>query len=240
MVTQQLAYRVRHYDIEQGKAQLPVGVTNDGYIEGYLAVFNVVDLHGERIRPGAFSKSIAERVSKGKVPLMLKHFAHGGDAVDVAGVITEAKEDDYGVWIHAEFLNTDLAQNARKTIVSSQEKGVQWYFSIGYIVLNYTNVLVGDEYVKELIECKLCEGTVTLHPVNENCLVVNAKSLNADDLSAGRDTRSREEGSDKQASCENTGETVVAGMDKTIRMKSMDMEMLTASLTMKGLVKWMN
>lgn len=145
----------------------------NGYIEGYLAVFNNVDQQGDRIIKGAFSKSIAERVSAGKVPLMAVHFAHGGDVKEVIGIITQAKEDDYGLWVHAELSSTPLAQEIRVKVM----EGMIWGLSVGYNLLKWQESKVDDRYILDLLECRLVEGTVTVHPANELAVITSAKSV---------------------------------------------------------------
>lgn len=155
--------------------------TGNGWVEGYLAVFGNVDSQKERIVRGAFSKSIQERVPAGKVPLMTRHFLYGGDVGDVVGNITQAKEDDYGLWIHADLSAVQAAQELRVKI----HEGSVWGLSVGYEVLRWqTNA---DESGKvesvDLLECKLVEGTVTVRPANERAVITAAKSIQ-DEISA--------------------------------------------------------
>jgi len=145
------------------------------YIEGYLAVFDNVDQGGDRIIKGAFAKSIKERVRAGKVPLMVKHFAYGGDVTDAIGLITEAREDDYGLWIHADLSSVQLAKDTHTKIT----EGIVWGMSVGFQLLRYEEVREGDDWILELKECRLVEGTVTVRPMNEEAVIHRAKSLRA-------------------------------------------------------------
>ncbi|KKL50665.1 hypothetical protein LCGC14_2303230, partial [marine sediment metagenome] len=95
----------------QMKAKTPT--SRRGSVEGYLSAFNVIDHQGDVVRPGAFTKSIAERGQAGKIPLMVRHFAAGGDILDCVGTITELKEDDYGLWFSAEFHPDQRSQDVR-------------------------------------------------------------------------------------------------------------------------------
>jgi len=146
---------------------------DNGWIEGYLAVFGNVDQGGERIVKGAFSKSIRERVPAGKVPLMVSHFMYGGDTNEVIGTITEAREDDYGLWIHAELSSVQLAQDTRQKVLEGHVKGL----SVGYSLIRWEEKKDGDSYVMDLLECKLLEGTVTVKPMNESAVITAAKAV---------------------------------------------------------------
>lgn len=145
-----------------------------GYIEGYAAIWDVVDHQRERIFRGAFSKSILERVAAKKVPLQIKHFIHGGDAVETIGIITEAKEDDYGLWIHAELSSTSTAQDIRTKVLEGIVNGL----SIGLSVLEYDETYTDEGYViGNIKEARIDEVTVTVKPANEYALITAAKNI---------------------------------------------------------------
>jgi len=69
-------------------------------IKGYLSVFGVKDLQGEKIIKGAFAKSISERGpgsnSKYKILMLWMH-----DFCDPIGQFTVLKEDNYGLYFEA-------------------------------------------------------------------------------------------------------------------------------------------
>jgi len=143
-----------------------------GWIEGYLAVFGNVDQQDERILPGAFTKTIQERVPTGKVPLMAMHFGWGGDVNEVIGTITEAREDAKGLWIHADLSKVSLAQDIRTKILEGHVRGL----SVGYRVIQAASVVEEGKTVMELSELMLREGTVTVKPANEEAGITDAKS----------------------------------------------------------------
>ncbi len=144
-----------------------------GWLEGYASVFNVIDQQAEVVRPGAFTKTIAERVSAGKVKLMTMHMAFGGDTMEVIGTIASAKEDTRGLWIHADFASTDHAQEARKLAVEGHVSGL----SIGYNAMAAAPLTEDGKTIIELTELRLLEVTLTARPVNELALVTDAKGL---------------------------------------------------------------
>lgn len=158
------------------EAELVVGKaeTGSGWIEGYASIFDVVDLGGEVVRPGAFTKTIAERVAAGKVKIMAQHMAYGGDALDVVGTITVAKEDDRGLWIHAELASTDFAQEIRKLVDEKHLSGL----SIGYKPIRWEEKSDADgRRIFYLLEVKLMEVTLTARPMNDDARVTASKSL---------------------------------------------------------------
>jgi len=157
-----------------------------GWIEGYLAVFGNIDRQGERIAKGAFAKSVAERVPKGIIPLMARHFAYGGDARDTIGTITEAKEDEYGLWIHADMLPDDDSQLIRQKVASGGVKGL----SVGFELLRWEEVEEDGKYVLEIREARLSEGTVTVRPANESAVITAAKAVSDAAANLGSDASS--------------------------------------------------
>ena len=147
-----------------------------GYLEGYLAVWDNVDYQNEVMVKGCFSRSIKQVVAARKVKLMSKHFAHGGDAPECIGTIVEAKEDDHGLWIRAEFSSAADAQNIRTKVVEKHINGL----SVGFYAIDWEerSEKRGDEIVSIVYhkECRLAEGTVTVKPVNDLAEVTAAKS----------------------------------------------------------------
>lgn len=164
-------YRYRGIGGEDAKA-LTTG-DDPGWIEGYLAVFGNPDQYNEVILKGAFAKTLSELVPARRVPLMVRHFCHGGDAVDCVGTVVEAREDDYGLWIKAEFAKTTLAQEIRQLVVDKHVQGL----SVGYQIINAQAVQIEDKHYVGLTELRLREGTITCKPVNEEALITAAKAI---------------------------------------------------------------
>lgn len=145
--------------------------TDTGTVSGYASVWDVVDQQGDIMRRGAFAKSIKERVAAGKVPLMVKHFALGGDMPEAIGVVTEAREDDYGLWISAMLYKTQLAQETREKLKTSPNL---FGMSVGFmrVAAGQKKIDTGHEYK----EVKLYEVTVTALPAVEET-TAGAKSM---------------------------------------------------------------
>jgi len=151
-----------------------------GWLEGYAATWDNIDLSGQVMVKGCFARSIKEAVAAGKIKLMSRHFKEGGDAFECIGTITEAKEDDVGLWIRAEFAGTADAQSIRTKVVEGHVKGL----SVGFMPLRYEirNTESEDGSVRDVVahlESKLVEVTTTVKPVNDMAEIVAAKSIPA-------------------------------------------------------------
>ena len=149
----------------------------NGWIEGYASAYNNVDLSSEIMLPGCFARSIQQVVPAGKVPLMARHFAHGGDSLECIGRITDAKEDDYGLWIHAELSSSSIAQDIRRLVL----EGMVDSLSVAFRALRFSfddPAAVGKSGAPVIRhqECALLEVTVTQRPCNPAALITAAKS----------------------------------------------------------------
>lgn len=177
-----------------GKADIP---ENDpGSISGYLAVFGNVDQSGEIIQKGSFARTINAKFGNGgTIPLMIKHFASGGDTKQCVGSIVSAKEDDFGLWIEATFDLCEAAQDTRGKIARKHVKGLSvGFFPVAYemrppanddekAALEKSQLGQKDPRDEILIwkECELAEGTITVRPCNVEAQIMNVKALPDDD-----------------------------------------------------------
>lgn len=71
-------------------------------VMGYAAKFGNIDLHGDMIMPGAFTKTIKERGPEGKNEIW---FLHDHDTSKVNGKPNILKEDDYGLYFEAKIVD---------------------------------------------------------------------------------------------------------------------------------------
>jgi len=138
-----------------------------GKLEGYASTFANFDRQGERVVKGAFKKSLPEFQRDGFIAV-----SHDWDSLPVA-TVTEAFEDDHGLFLSAEFHSTPLAQEARTIAQERLDRGKSVSFSIGYEVL-------GDEYVDEgrlLKDLKLFEVSLVNVPANPLATVTGVKAM---------------------------------------------------------------
>lgn len=132
----QLKAVVEEGDDEQGS----------GVVEGYASVFGNVDLGGDVVVKGAFTKTLKDRLKKGMIKLYDSHKVYEGTEA-VVGIVEEAKEDDFGLWFKARFSSVKRAQNIRTKI----KEGILNAVSFGYDVIKDTRDEQGGvRYLKEL------------------------------------------------------------------------------------------
>lgn len=149
--------------MEQSSFSLKVkgGVDDDGKFSGLLASFNTVDLGGDKIMPGAFTKTLAGGRT---FPLLWQH-----DPAQPIGSF-KATETSAGLQIDGELILTiQTAANARELLRRGVIKGL----SIGYDTLK--SDFVGD--VRELTEIRLHEGSIVTFPMNPAATVTSVKSM---------------------------------------------------------------
>jgi HK97 family phage prohead protease len=149
------------------------GAGQAGWLEGYAAIFGNIDATGETVRRGAFAKSLRERLPAGRIALMIRHVRDGGDALEVVGKVTQAREDDVGLWVHAEFGSDATSQAARGKVLEGLVTGL----SIGYVPLAGRETVVEGRRIYELTEVKLLEVTLTAFPANDLAGITAAKSI---------------------------------------------------------------
>jgi HK97 family phage prohead protease len=138
--------------------------TEEGYMVGYAATWHV-DSVGDQFQKGAFTKTIKESIGKHKIPLMVRHASNGGEVEDVVGVITDAREDDYGLLIWGKWHEDEKSNEIRKKVVGGKVDGL----SVGY-----------QEMKREgntIKEARLIETTITVKPCNVRARILDAKSL---------------------------------------------------------------
>ena len=102
---------------------------------GYGAVFNEdTEINGwegnfiERLAPGAFAKTLADRGDRVKI-----QFDHGMDTRFGGAPIAvpiELREDDRGLFVRARFVDTEAGRDARELIRSGAVDGMSFRFSV--------------------------------------------------------------------------------------------------------------
>jgi HK97 family phage prohead protease len=140
-------------------------VAADGTFTGVGAVYNNVDLGGDKILPGAFSRTLA---GSKQFPLLWQHSP--SDPIGSVKVTDTAQ----GLQVEGQLLLSDpTAQKAYSFLKAGILKGL----SIGYetVKANY----VDD--VRELAELKLWELSVVTFPMNTGAVVTGIKAMSDDE-----------------------------------------------------------
>jgi HK97 family phage prohead protease len=192
--------------------------TDYGYIEGYASVFNVVDSYGDTVLPGAFKKTLRERLKNGSIKLLDQHRTSTTDAL--IGVIEEAHEDEKGLWFKARFSCTALAQNARIKI----KEGILDALSIGYRTIKGEPDKETDGY--KIKEVKLYEISLVIWGANPDTFVEAVKS---EELETSTDVE--ETDTTKTDDVENEADTSTKDSDLVLQ-EAADAALISANLAL--------
>jgi HK97 family phage prohead protease len=157
---------------DDGKEQ-----ANSRRLRGYASVSEIQDLERDRIMPGAWQKTLSERVKSGKVPLMTKHVVSGGVAADTIGWMTEeSREDGIGLWADFVMLRSDLAAKAIDMCKTSLDLQKPVGLSVEFYPEKYDPNEFGGY---DIHEAKLIQVTLTTTPCNELSGVYAVKTVPA-------------------------------------------------------------
>lgn len=140
-----------------------------GEFEGYLSVFDVVDLGGDLVRPGAFKKTLSE---KKRFLLRYEHKYNIG--------YFEGNEDLVGLYVKGRLLLE--IEKAREAYALMKADPSLLAMSIGYNVLQEEWDKSSGENVRLLKELRLLEGSVVSFPMNPAAKITEVKSLTAEDI----------------------------------------------------------
>jgi len=141
-------------------------ITTDqsGLFEGYASTFNYVDRGNDMVVPGAFRQSLTERGPAG-IKLLWQH-----DAREPIGMIDEAFEDTYGLYIKGRLLlDVRRAQEAHRLMHSGALDGL----SIGFHTIQSD---VDQKNIRILREVDLWEVSLVTFPMNDKARIVSFKS----------------------------------------------------------------
>lgn len=158
-------------------AALGVQMPSDGIVEGYASTFDrEPDSYGDVIAKGAFARTLDEWRAKGgeglSIPLLYGH--NTDDPMHNIGKVTEAYEDERGLFVHAEFdADNPTAQYARKLA----SEGRIYQFSFAYAIRDAADVELADgTRAYELRDLDLYEVSLVQIPANQNAVVTGVKS----------------------------------------------------------------
>jgi HK97 family phage prohead protease len=140
----------------------------EGIISGYWSSFDTVDAVKDRVRPGAYTRTIKELGPESKQPRIMYLWQH--DSKAVLGKPSELTQDDFGLRFTAQIVPTALG----KDVLLLYEYGVITEHSIGYDVIRQTyNRATG---ITDLDELKLYEGSAVTWGCNADTPVLAVKA----------------------------------------------------------------
>jgi len=146
-----------------------------GSFEGYASVFNIVDEGGDVVEQGAFTRTLNNKFASGKksIPLLWQH-----DSRMPMGMITEAHEDNYGLFIKGQIiLGSDMSNHCHALMKAGAISGM----SIGYDTMKATfpenEMIKGDAVMRRLQELRLWEISMVTFPMNDSANVTDVKGM---------------------------------------------------------------
>jgi Escherichia/Staphylococcus phage prohead protease len=171
----------KSYPLAQFKALEDEG---EGVFEAIVSVFNNVDLIGDRVMPGAFTKSLDQWRSSGNpIPVIFSHQWENLDAH--VGIVTAAEERPEGLYVKAQLdMEEDYAAKLWKRMKQRRIKE----FSFAFDPIKEKRAPDG---ANDLIELDLIEVGPTLKGMNTETQLIGVKT--------GRVLSAKNEDSLKQA-----------------------------------------
>lgn len=156
----------KSYPISHFKALETEG---EGMFEAIVSVFDNVDLVGDRVVKGAFSKNLEEWKSSGDpIPVI---FSHQWDNLDAhVGVVTEAEERDEGLYVKG---TLDMDEDFAARLWKKMQRRSLKEFSFAYDIVREKTA---DDGANELIELKLIEVGPTLKGANPDTQLLGVKA----------------------------------------------------------------
>ena len=137
---------------------------DEGIVEAYLTAWDTVDSYKSTFKRGAFKKTFEERGDK--IRLLWNH-------EELAGKIIEAKEDDYGPFVRAQF-NLDT-RSGKEAFAHVKEKDVD-SFSFGFNVIN--DGWAGG--IREITEVRCMECGPVIFEANSAAKIVDVRAEDFD------------------------------------------------------------
>lgn len=145
-------------------------LTDAGMVSGYASIFGNVDQGGDRVMPGAYTKSLA---SGRAIRMLWQHDTH-----EVIGGWSVAREDSKGLWVEGQFnMDVQRGREAYALMKAGQIEGL----SIGYRV-PAGGAKKASDGAYELHELDLREVSVVTMPMNEMATAAAKAQFEAETL----------------------------------------------------------
>jgi HK97 family phage prohead protease len=146
-------------------------------ITGYASRVGNIDLVGDMIMPGAFTKTINERGPMGKNEIW---FLHNHSTDSPLGKPSILKEDNYGLYFESKIVDTEIGSD----ILKLYNEGLINQHSIGFSTIkqNKVDATAGNPGYYQIQEVKLYEFSSVLWGANPDTPFMGVKSLDAQGL----------------------------------------------------------
>lgn len=153
--------------MEQKRIPLQIKSLSEREFEGYGSIFGNVDLGGDVVAPGAFTKSLKRYQKEGALPLMF--WAH--DPAQVPGAWTEMSEDSRGLYVKGTLADTQLGNEVRTLLGMKAVRGLSVGFSLSPNGVDYD-----DDGTRIIKNAELWEVSIVSLPMNPRATVQHAKT----------------------------------------------------------------
>ena len=141
----------------------------DKTFTAYGSTFNNLDRHNDVMMKGAFDEAIAKAQSTGKYPKLL--YQHRSS--QIAGIMTDLKEDEKGLVVSGRFIDTDVSKNAYTEL----KEGAIDSMSIGGNIAEYEiKESEKDGSVWYIKKFNLWEVSFVTFPANEEAMIQEVKA----------------------------------------------------------------
>jgi HK97 family phage prohead protease len=139
-----------------------------GTVEALVSVFGNIDYAGDRIVPGAFSKTLEDYAMNGRtIPFVWSHDYDTPESY--IGKVIEATETSEGLRVKAQLFESPRAQVVRELLVNR----VVNEFSFAYEIVNQQKAQDG---ANELTELRILECGPTMRGANPMTRLIDAKN----------------------------------------------------------------
>jgi HK97 family phage prohead protease len=149
----------------------------DGTFSGYGSTFENEDHGGDLIKRGAFSDTLKEWKSRGKLPkMLLQHGGFFGAAEDMVpiGKWTSMTEDSMGLQVEGRLFALDTDRG--KGVYAAMKEGELDGLSIGYRAKEFSVGTKPGEPYRTIRKADLSEVSVVLFGMNPKALITGVKS----------------------------------------------------------------
>ena len=145
-------------------------VTEAGQFEGHAAVFGNVDLGGDRIKRGAFKRTLEQ--TGGKWPILMGHMM-----ARPVGFSTAGEEDAKGLKVYGEFtLGADDGRNAYEFAKHAAKLKQPFGLSIGYGIPTDGAKYNESTGVRDLLDIDVYEFSLASVPMNPRARIGQVKA----------------------------------------------------------------
>jgi HK97 family phage prohead protease len=152
-------------------SDLPAGVA--GRVSGVALTYDVVDSYDTMFARGCAKRSIDQRVSSRKVPLLMDHERTSKAHV---GVVTEMQDVGDALVMTADIFDTADGRAALEYVKAVLASGASTGFSIGFIPRASEMVQVEGKPVERFTEIELREVSITPMPAVPGAEVASARN----------------------------------------------------------------